>query len=196
MKPSERCRRDAELIRAFREAYVDLLNSSKFTRDDPYSLARLVPKVENETWQRKRSAVAAAAGAASRSYHRYGGTYTLRNAAYITNDVDPVANWEMSLRDPEQLPPERVIASAEAAAGLAAQEAAEASLRERGLTGVVAAFLRWPSDLREAVGTGHPGQRRAAGLVGHFAQALVGAIAVAIAGGIVAGVVALWGRVF
>lgn len=196
MKPSQRYQQDAKLIRTFREAYVDLLNSAQATRSDPYSLMKLMPLIDHESWQRKRSAVAAAAGAAAVPYNRHGGTYTLRNAAYIMNDVDPVSNWEMSLRDPEQMSPEAVIASAESAMARAGQAAVEAAQRERGLTGVIAAFLRWPSNLRAAVGTEHPAQRRAAGLIAIFGQTLVGALATAVAAGIIAGVVALWRWIF
>ena len=137
-----------------------------------------------------------AAGAAASAYRRYGGTCTLRNAAYIMHDVDPVSNWEMSFKDPEQLPPPSVVSSVEAATARARQEAADAAKRERGLTGLIAAFIRWPSDLRAAVGPGHPAQRRAAGLVGFIGQIVVGAIAGALTAGIVAAVAALWKHAF
>ena len=70
----------------------------------------------------KRSAVAAAAGAAATAYNNYGGKFTLRNAAYITHDVDPMTNWEMSLGDPEQMSPETVIAAVESAAARAVKK--------------------------------------------------------------------------
>jgi hypothetical protein len=178
-------------MHTFREAYVDLVNNARPTEGD-YFLTVLAPALDQQSWQHKRSAVAAAAGAAAGPYGRYGGTYTLRNAAYILNDIDPVTNWEMSLRDPEQMHPESVISSVDAAIAAASQAAIEALQRERGLTGVIASFIRWPSNLREAVGSGHPAQRRAAGAIGIVGQAVVAALTTALATGLVAGAVALW----
>ena len=155
MKPSKRLAQDAELLTAFRNAYVDLLNHSRLKEGD-YFIQQLGPAVDAQTWHAKRSAVATSAGAAAGAYTRHGGTFTLRNAAYIMSHVDPVANWEMSLRDPEQLKPETVVSSVESAAARANQEALDAARREGGLTGLIASFLRWPSELREAVGPGHP----------------------------------------
>lgn len=121
---------------------------------------------------------------------------TLRNAAYVMNDVDPMANWELSLRDPEQFAPHTLIASVESAIARAKQEAIEATGRERGLTGLIAAFLRWPSDLREAVGPGHPAQLAAASVIGVIGQILVAATGGALSVGIVTGAVALWQLLF
>lgn len=179
----------------FRSAYVDLVNSAR-PGQGGFFLPALVPAVDQPSWQVKRRAVATAAGTAAIPYDRYGGTFTLRSAAHIMNNVDPVTNWELSLRDPELLAPETVVASVDAAIAKATKGAHDAAQRERGLTGVIAAFLRWPSDLREAVGSGHPAQRRAAGAIGIFGQILVGAFTTALATGLVAGAVAAWRLVF
>jgi hypothetical protein len=112
------------------------------------------------------------------------------------NNVDPVTNWEMSLRDPEQLSPQSVVASVESAVARATQEAEDAARRERGLTGLIASFLRWPSDLREAVGPGHPAQRAAAGVIGVFGQVLVAAVGGALSIGLATAAVALWHLMF
>lgn len=195
VKPSQRFRRDAELMMRFRNAYVDLVNHAR-PSEGSYFVTELRPAVDDRAWQEKRSAVAAAAGAAADAYRRYGGIFTLRNAAYVMNNIDPVTNWEMSLRDPEQLPPPTVVASVESAIARAEQEAEDAARRERGLTGLIAAFLRWPSDLREAVGPGHPAQRAAAAAVGVLGQVAVAAVGGALSVGLVAAVVALWRLVF
>ncbi len=112
------------------------------------------------------------------------------------NDVDPMTNWEMSLRDPEQFSPDTVISSVESAVARAKQEAVEAADRERGLTGLIAAFLRWLSDLREAVGPGHPAQLAAAGVIGVIGQLFVATIGGALSIGLAAGAVALWDLLF
>ncbi len=178
----------------FRNAYVDLVNCAR-PRQDVFLLA-LGPGVDPASWQAKRRAVASAAGTAAVPYGRYGGTLTLRNAAYIMHNVDPVTNWELSLRDTAQLSPEMVVAAVDAAIARARQEADDAAQRERGFTGTIAAFLRWPANLREAVGSGHPAQRTAAGVIGIFGQVLVGALTTALATGLAAGAVAVWRLVF
>lgn len=175
----------------FRNAYVDLLNSARTARDGVFSTV-LVPDVEHKLWTSKRRDVAIAAGAAGVPFARHGSNYTLRNAAWLISDVDPVTNWEMSLRDPEQLSPEMVIASVEAAIGRAEQEARETALRERGLTGIIATFIRWPANLREAVGPGNSAQRTAAGAIGMLGQLIVATLATALGAAIVAGVARAW----
>lgn len=195
MKPSERYKRDAELMQVFRQAYVDLVNHAR-PHGDGYSLTVLRPNTDNETWQRKRAEVAGAAGMAGVPYARYGGTMTFRNAAYVMHDVNVVANWEFSLRDPEQLSPEVILSSVDAAVARARQVARDATERERGLTGLIAAFLRWPSNLREAVGPDRSAQRTAAGVIGVFGQIVVGIVASLLAAGLLAAGVALWGTLF
>ena len=148
MKPSERWASGVQLTRAFREAYVELINNSHPGHLNGSFLTAMVPSaaVTDQAWMRLRSEVATAAGAASRSYPRWGGTLTLRNAAYIAQGIEPVANWEMSPRAVEQFPPPTVVAAVEAAIAAAHQAANEARDRERGLTEIIAAFLRWPSN--------------------------------------------------
>ncbi|MFE7503883.1 hypothetical protein [Promicromonospora sp. NPDC057488] len=194
MKPSQRCTADAELLLAFRSAYVDLINSSRASSDGLYD--SLVPAVPQPQYQALRREVALASGPAAAAYVRYGGTYTLHNAAVIRRDVNPVVNWEMSLRSPEELSPDMVVSSVEGAIGAARQEAAEAQQRERALTGLIAAFVRWPSNLREAVGTDNQAQRTAAGAIGVLGQIIVATLATALGTGLVAGAVALWTAFF
>ncbi|QUC01991.1 MULTISPECIES: hypothetical protein [Cellulosimicrobium] len=193
MKPSKRWARDVDLLTEFRGAYIDLLNSAQARSDGLFM--ELVPAVDHGIWQAKRRAVAMAAGAAGAVHERHGGTYTLANGAYMTRDVNPVVNWEMSLRDPQQLRPDMVIASVEAAIGAANKAAADASEREKGLTGLIAGFLRWPANLREAVGPGRS-VRTAAGAIGVLGQVLVGTAATALATGLVTGIATLWQMFF
>ena len=180
----------------FRNAYVELINNTAQKQDASWDPI-LAPRagITDQRWNDLRRAVAQAAGAAGPVYEQYGGTFTMRNAAYLTHGISPVANWEMSLRDPRQLSPDTVVSSLEAAVAAAQHEASEAAERERGITGLVAAFIRWPSDLREAVGPGKA-QRTAAGAVGIFGQIVVATIGGALAVGVAAGAVALWGVVF
>lgn len=194
MKPSQRCAADAELLLAFHSAYVDLLNGSRAGSDGIFKI--LVPAVPQPEYQAKRAAVAFASGAAVLAYSRYGGTYTMGNGGVIQHGVNPVVNWEVSLRSPENLSPEMVLSSVEGAIGAARQGAVEAAQRERGLTGLIAAFVRWPADLREAVGPDNRAQRNVAGAIGFLGQLIVATLATALAAGIVAGVAELWAHFF
>jgi len=175
-------------MHAFREAYVQLVNASRTGSRNGSFLPSLVPGngVNAQEWNRLRSKVAATCGAAGPSYNRHGGTFTLRNAAYISNNVNPVDNWDLSFRDPEQFPPETVLSAVEAAIASAAQKASDARDRERGVTGIIAAFLRWPSTLREAVDPESSGQQWAAGVIGVAGQIVVGIVASVLATGLVA----------
>lgn len=197
MKPSERYLLDSNLMMDFRNSFVALINNA---RPVPKSITmvelRPADGVTQETWSQLYSETARAAGAAAAAYPRYGGTFTLRNPAVIMSDVDPVANWQMSIEDPQQLDPMRVIASVESAVAQARQKSAEAKDAERGVTGVVASFLRWPANLREAVGPGRSAQRTAATVIGVVGQIVVGAATAALATGLVAGIVALWQLIF
>lgn len=190
VKPSMQHRRDAEVLRHFREAYIALVNASE--PHQPIFITRLRSGVPQDEWNRLRTELSLAAGRAEAAYQRHGGVFALRNAAYTMSGVSPVANWEMSLRDPDQLPPQTVISSVESAIGLAEARAADAEEREKGIVGLVAAFLRWPSTLREAVGPGHAVQRRAAGVLGVVAQLVVGVLASTLAAGLLALITLLW----
>lgn len=194
VRPSQRLTRDADALRVFRNAYVELINNARLINDgfDSY----LGAGTDNRTWQRKRTTVATAAGAAGGAYSRHGGTMTLRKSAYIMRDIDPLANWDMSLHDPANLTPETIIASVDSAIARADQLAKEAAERERGLTGLIAAFLRWPSNLREAVGPEQSVQRAAAGVIGVVGQVVVGAFTTALTAGLVSGAVAIWQHLF
>ena len=197
MKPSQRYLQDSNLMMEFRNAYVELINHAHpAPRGSTLTELEAAPGVSKAEWARLHSKTSQAAGAAAAAYPRYGGTFTLRNAVYIMRDVDPVANWQMSLKDPEQLEPAIVISTVEAAISRARQASKEAAGRERGLTGLIAAFLRWPSNLREAVGSDGSAQRTAAGIIGIVGQVLVGIVASVLAAGLIAGGVALWELVF
>ena len=193
MKPSERLKRDRDSLHEFRNAYVELINASKRVEDYPFY--RFVPKGSEADWIRLHQAVAVAAGAAQWAYSRQGGgTFTLRNAAYITHNVNPVTNWIMSIDDPESMKPQMVLTAVEQAIGGVEQDYQEAVARERGPVGVIAAFVRWPQTLREAVGPGWA-PRTAAGAIGVFGQVVVATLSTALAAGLVALCVWLWNDV-
>jgi hypothetical protein len=195
MKPSEEIQRDLDRLVAFRNTFINALNASE--RDNSDWLRKpLKSKGSHQKWVELQTATAHAAGAAAAAYRRYGGgTLRIANGAYIQN-VDPVANWKMSFADTDVLDPLLVVSSVDAIIGAATTELETARSRERGLVGVVAAFLRWPRTLREAVGPGRA-PRAAAGAIGILGQILVGTVSGALAVGLVTLVVwlasNLWG---
>jgi hypothetical protein len=191
MKPSERFRREAETLSGFLDAFARLMNATRFHRDDWSLDVRLEPMTSEQEWNQLRRATAAASGPAGSAYQNHGALLTLRNAAYITHSVNPVANWEMALREPENLPADWIVNAVEQALGNAGDATDTALDREQGFNGVIASFLRWPADLREAVGPGHRAQSVAAGAIGYIGQTLVAAAGGAMAVGIVALVVLL-----
>jgi hypothetical protein len=78
-------------------------------------ITQLGPGVPQDRWNRLRTEVALAAGRAEPAYNRHGGVFALRNAAYAMSGVSPVTNWELSLRDPDQLPPHTLVSAVESA---------------------------------------------------------------------------------
>lgn len=186
MKPSMRHREGVERLRAFHQAYVEMMNCTTVVHDWPSN--RLEPKVDNSTWQGRQRVVARAAGAAASAQARYGGLMTLEN---VGRNLNPVMNWEWTLKDPRRFQPSSLVLAVEQAIGVAERQWEESRQRERGLTGLIAAFLRWPQNLREAVGPGRA-QRRVAGALGILGQLLVATVAGALSVGLAAAVVKLW----
>jgi hypothetical protein len=166
VKPSERYRRDADDLEAFREAYVHLL-----------ALDESPGWRGTKTWLGRREAVARASGPAAGAFERHG-------VDGVLGGTNPVAQWMDSLES-YGVSPADVLSSVDAAIARAGRASDDASRREEGLTGVVASFVRWPSTLREAVDPGKVGQRRAAAAVGYTAQALVVGVIASIIGTLV-----------
>jgi len=185
VKPSERFGADVTNLIEFRDAFIDMINATQVV--SPRFIQQRVPNVDPTTWNGVRHRVAVAAGPARLAYNRHGDQLSLRQFGTVTNGISPVANWEMALSAPESLPPESVVSMVETAAGLAFSRQKQAAGNEKGVVGLVAAFMRWPSNLREAVGPGST-QRRAATVVGIAGQVLTGVIVA----GIVAGIVWAW----
>jgi hypothetical protein len=193
VRPSERVEADIEFLAEFRHAFIDLINHARI--DYSGIAAEFVPSVGDAEWNELRSRVARAAGAASRASAEYGGTLSVAQFGQVVTNMSPVTNWERSLRDPEWLRPDMVVGHVDAAIGLATVTLNEMRRRERGVVGLIASFLRWPQDLREAVGPG-VAQRRVAGALGVFGQIVVGTISGALAVGLVALVVVLANSLF
>ncbi|WP_188042826.1 hypothetical protein [Changpingibacter yushuensis] len=150
-KPSAQIKQQGERLNEFRAAFIELINASRPAGGD-WDLPRLVPDISNDRWSQLPSDTAIAAGAAQEAYSTNGGgTFTMRNAAYMTT-VNPIANWHFAMERPDELKPQMVVSAVDLAIGQAFNRYENALQCERGLVGVIASFLRWPQTLREAVG--------------------------------------------
>lgn len=189
-KPSARIEQQGHHLSAFRSAFIELVNACAPAGGD-WEPLRLVPTVSNDRWSQLQRDVAIAAGAAQEAYSiNGGGSFSMRNAAYITT-VNPIANWHFALERPDELKPQMVVSAVDHAIGQARTRYEDAVEHERGFVGVIASFLRWPQTLREAVGPSWT-QRTAASALGVVGQVIVGAVAAALGTALVWGVIELW----
>ncbi|MFJ2370896.1 hypothetical protein [Microbacterium sp. NPDC087665] len=109
-KPPTRIEQQGHRLSDFRSAFIELVNACEPAGGD-WDRARLVPHVSHDRWSQLQRDVAIAAGAAQEAYGANGGgTFTLRNAAYITT-VNPIANWHVALERPDELKPQMVVGS-------------------------------------------------------------------------------------
>ena len=122
MRPSERYRRDAQAVRAFRDAYDRFIGASH-SSDEARQQVGLLAGPAGEATDRARLSVLQAG-----------------------MQFNPIRNWSGSLSS-------RTIHSfCDSAFGSLMTRADEAAERERGLVGLLARFLRFPVDVREAAG--------------------------------------------
>lgn len=108
---------------------------------------------------------------------------------------DPIANWQHSIEDPQQLPAKMVLDCCEGIIGALEAKAQEAAAVEGTLVGRIAAFVGFPARVRAAVAAEHPGMAKAAFGVGVMGQVVIGVLVTVLGAGAVAGIVALWSAV-
>jgi len=181
-RPSVQTRADLQRLREFQLAFVELVNASEGTA---FGLRALVPKSDEAEWMAKRQRTALMAGAAASAYQRQsGGTLQVQNFGKMQK-IDPVANWQIAIDAPISLEPKVLVSTIEYVVGTTQVRLEEELGRERGIFGVLAAFLRWPDDLRDAVG-GSRKRRRSAKAVGVAGQVFVATLSTVLAAAIVA----------
>lgn len=171
MKPSKKHKINAERLSEFKDSYVHLINAS--TRTDTFPRKSLGPSSDIESWLQLRTIVSRNAGPAGPIYLIYGPIYQTQTGPWVNRNFNPVVGWETSINDLVQFPPQTLIAALDGAIARAETEAKDAQARERGLTGIIARFIRWPLELREAVGGGQTSQSIAV-TIGFLGQVLVG----------------------
>jgi hypothetical protein len=175
MRPSKRIRSDAAKLRAFQDAYSALLGASVLHNAWPHKA--YAPKVDEAIWFQLRTKVAQTAGPAGIVYGEYGTMYRTQSGPYVNPGFHPIVNWEVSIKDAEQFSPLNLQTALDAAIANADSMELEAADRERGLIGLLAKFIRIPTDLREAVGGGS-GSQKAATYVGRVSQVVIGLITI------------------
>ncbi|APF34907.1 hypothetical protein [Microbacterium paludicola] len=172
VKPSKKIERDIARLERFRDLFSELF-------DGPEPRPGLVQEV------------AIAAGESRQAYADHDGRmFPVQDDIYLTPNATPMTHWKSAFHDASDLDPMTVVAAVDLAIGRAQQRLEESREREKGVVGLIAAILRWPSDLREAVGPS-PGQKRAAQALGVIGQILVGACATAVGAGVIQ--LAVWG---
>ena len=181
MKPSQRHAVHANRLVEFRNAYVALINASH--REYQFPATVYVAAGDTMRWTQLRDAVARAAGPAAPVYPRYGTLFQLRSGGWVQDRANPVLHWETAMRNCELLAPDTLVGALDGAIARAYAERDDAQAREKGFTGLVARFLRWPWELREAVGGGAVA-RRSAYAVGVGGQVIAGLITAGILAGI------------
>ena len=159
MKPSAKHELNRQRMLAFRDAFMNFYNASKIIEDWPKK--KLVPNIEAQKWVELRLKVAGASGAAGAIYPLYGTLFQTRSAGWAMDNFNPITGWEVCANDCELFPPETLITALEAALSNAEAKVEDAKGREKGFTGLIAGFLRWPQTIREAVGGGVYAQKSA-----------------------------------
>ena len=171
MRPSQRHSVNASRLREFRNAYVQLINAS--IRNDTFPRTSMGPLVDTKDWMALFDAVSRSAGPAGPIYLIYGPIYQTHSGPWVNGAFNPVVGWKTSIDDIEQFPPQTLIAALDGAIARAETESLDSQIREKGITGLIARFIRWPLELREAVGRGAAVQNVAM-TIGFIGQVLVG----------------------
>jgi hypothetical protein len=168
-------------LREFQQAFVELVNASE---KSAFGLRALVPKIDEAEWMAMRQRTALLAGTAASAYQRQsGGSLQVQNFGKM-QAIDPVANWQIAIDAPVSLDPIVLVSTIEYVVGITQVRLEEALGRERGIVGLLAAFLRWPDDLRDAVGGSRKRQRSAKAL-GVAGQVFVATLSTVLAAAIV-----------
>ncbi len=150
---------------------MQLINVSK--RQDTFPRKSMGPALDPNSWQALFDEVSRAAGPAGPIYPQYGPIFQTHSGPWVNSGFNPVVGWKTSVDDIEQFPPQTLITALDGAIARAQAESEDALNREKGFTGFIARFIRWPLELREAVGKGAVIQN-AALTVGFVGQIFVG----------------------
>lgn len=162
MKPSQATSEQLEALHDFLSIFEWLVEHSHATSDAYYSRYR-APNSGTNNWDDQKSRTGFAAGRAAAAYERFG----------LVANPHPVVAWPLALSDADAVDHRSITAAIQSAIGAAESQLAAERARERGLTGLLASFIRWPQSLRDAVG-GSKRQQRAASALGIGGQIIAG----------------------
>ena len=93
--------------------------------------------------------------------------------------INPISNWRASFNPIHTITPGVIENYCQQLIGRLEQLTTQAQQRERGLVGLIAAFLRFPDDVREAIGEGATRRAKRSAFAVAVAAQVVGALIVA-----------------
>lgn len=197
MKSSQRIRLRARDVAEFRDAYLEFMETMGIgARPGTMTMSQMHPKPGREADAAQRfPRVSRAAGKAEIAAGEHARLISITQFGQRTT-FDPIANWQQSIDNPEQLPSNMVVNCCEGIIGALEAKADEAAAVEGTLVGRIAAFVGFPARVRAAVAVEHPGMAKAAFGVGVAGQLAIGILVTVLGAGAVAGIVALWNVVF
>lgn len=168
MKPSEKYKRDYEELMKFKTEYLEYItlypiagrSLTENLQQDYVNPSRGVER--NEGY----SKLGILAGKAHSAYERHGPLIQSGLPGTLASPQNPLENWAETLNSNRVFNATRLITCLDQAIGKAQHAWTEAERNEKGFTGLVANYLRWPRELREAIEPGNPGLGRVANYVG------------------------------
>lgn len=167
MKYSQKYQLDSENLSIFLNCFSNLVRSSHLDRSGGHS--RIVPRVDDETWNKVLSETAYSSGGASESFRRFGNNFRVKSGSVFV-EVNPVDSWWHSIERPEEFNPNLVVNAVQYAIGKAEKARDRALRSEKGIVGLIGRFIRIPESIMESVNPEHKIERNSARLFGYVIQ--------------------------
>ena len=143
------------------------MRSSHLDRSGGHS--RIVPRVDDETWNKVLSETAYSSGGASESFRKFGNNFRVKSGSVFV-EVNPVDSWWHSIERPEEFNPNLVVNAVQYAIGKAEKARDRALRSEKGIVGLIGRFIRIPESIMESVNPEHKIERNSARLIGYVIQ--------------------------
>lgn len=186
MKPSERYKSDYNVLKQFKEEYLKYITLHPILGNSLTENLRrdYLNPVQGAERNEGYSTLGILAGKAHSAYERHGPLLQTGLPGTLTSPQNPLENWAATLNSNRVFNSATLITCLDQSIGKA-QSAWEGAVRnEKGFTGLVARYLRWPKELKEAV---EPGNSRLGTVANYFGWAvnIILPIAVAVISGII-----------
>lgn len=180
LKASQRLRRCASAVAAFRDHYTELISLMEVGRKPgTMTMTQMLAKPGHEqAASALMPKVARAAGKASVAAHGTSKGIAITQFGQ-TRTVDPIEGWQYSIDMPDHLPARVVLDCCEGIIGGLEAKAVEAEQVEGTLAGKIASFVGFPARVRSAVELEHPSMGKVAFGVGVLGQIVIATTATA-----------------